>query len=181
MIVPALSEKIPSGCACPSGSCQNSHGMNCCNKHQDAPSSYQRCICPSQITSFSGVEFYDPGESYFGKSSSRPYAGQSASTMPVRSVNASSFSRSDQANPRDIGPPDPDVVEYLPASAKQVFSVLAADGPLTKKDLIGKTDMPPRTVKYALSRLKGENMLEERFCFRDARQVLYSLNGWNPR
>ncbi len=55
--------------------------------------------------------------------------------------------------------------------------MLASFGPLTQKDLIGKTDLPPRTVRYALSRLKGEDMKAERFCFRDARQSLYSLNG----
>lgn len=181
LVAPALSEKATKSCACPSGGCHGSHGMNCCDKPQDAPSSYQKCICLGQITSFSGLELYDPGESYFGKSSSRSYAGQSISTVPTCSVNASSFSRSDHANPHDIGPPDLDVLEYLPASAKQVFSALAAGGPLTKKDLIGKTDLPPRTVRYALSRLKGENMLEERFCFRDARQVLYSVNGLNQR
>ena len=83
--------------------------------------------------------------------------------------------------PNKVGPPDLDVVEYLPPSAKQVFLALASDGPLTQKDLIIKTDLPPRTVRYALSRLKGEDMLEERFCFRDARQSLYSLNGMEAR
>ena len=83
--------------------------------------------------------------------------------------------------PNNVGPPDPDVVEYLPPSAKQVFLVLASDGPLTQKDIISKTDLPPRTVRYALDRLKGEEMLEERFCFRDARQSLYSLNGMDAR
>jgi DNA-binding MarR family transcriptional regulator len=68
-----------------------------------------------------------------------------------------------------------DVVEFLPASAKQVFGVLASEGPLTQKDLISRTDLPPRTVRYALGKLKDENMLVERFCFQDARQSLYSL------
>ncbi|NMB84752.1 MAG: MarR family transcriptional regulator [Methanothrix sp.] len=79
-----------------------------------------------------------------------------------------------------MGPPDLYVVEYLPPSAKLVFNVLASDGPLTQKDLISMTDLPPRTVRYALDKLKGEDMLEERFCFRDARQILYSLNGISP-
>ena len=81
----------------------------------------------------------------------------------------------------NVGPPDLDVVEYLPPSAKQVFLALASEGPLTQKDLISKTDLPQRTVRYALDRLKGEDMLEERFCFRDARQILYSLNGLAPK
>jgi hypothetical protein len=83
--------------------------------------------------------------------------------------------------PNNVGPPDPDVVEYLPPSAKQVFQVLASDGPLTQKDIITRTDLPPRTVRYALGRLMYEEMLEELFCFSDARQSLYSLNGMEAR
>ena len=81
----------------------------------------------------------------------------------------------------NVEPPDLDVVEYLPPSAKRVFLTLASEGPLTQKDLISKTDLPPRTVRYALDRLKGEDMLVERFCFRDARQILYNLNGLAPK
>jgi DNA-binding MarR family transcriptional regulator len=74
-----------------------------------------------------------------------------------------------------------DVVEYLPPSARQVLLVLASCGPLTQKDIISKTDLPPRTVRYALDRLKGEEMLQERFCFSDARQSLYSLFGMDTK
>jgi DNA-binding Lrp family transcriptional regulator len=69
-----------------------------------------------------------------------------------------------------------DVIEYLPPSAKLVFNVLASDGPLTQKDLISKTDLPPRTVRYALGRLKEESVIRECFYFPDARQSLYGLN-----
>ena len=68
-------------------------------------------------------------------------------------------------------------MEYLQPSARHVVQVLASDGPLTQKDIICRTDLPPRTVRYALDRLRGEDMLEERFCFRDARQSLYNLTG----
>jgi hypothetical protein len=47
---------------------------------------------------------------------------------------------------------------------------------LTQKDIISKTYLPARTVRYALSRLKDENLLQERFYFQDARQSLYGLN-----
>lgn len=77
----------------------------------------------------------------------------------------------------DIGPPDPDVVQFLPLSARQVIDVLADGGPLTQKEIINRTSLPPRTVRYALDRLRDEEMLMERFCFRDARQSLYSLTG----
>ncbi len=47
---------------------------------------------------------------------------------------------------------------------------------LTQKDIVAKTYLPSRTVRYALDRLKDENILQERFYFQDARQSLYGLN-----
>ena len=69
--------------------------------------------------------------------------------------------------PRNIG--------HLPPSAKLVYRVLETDGQLTQKDLIEKTLLPSRTVRYALNRLKKENCLVERYYFIDARQSLYGL------
>lgn len=48
---------------------------------------------------------------------------------------------------------------------------------MTQKDIISKTYLPARTVRYALSRLKNEDLLSERFYFQDARQSLYGLNA----
>ena len=67
-------------------------------------------------------------------------------------------------------------IERLPPSAKLVLKVLESGSLLTQKDIISKTFLPARTVRYALSRLKEENLLEERFYFHDARQSLYGLN-----
>ncbi|HSD56599.1 MAG TPA: hypothetical protein VLB04_00350 [Methanotrichaceae archaeon] len=47
---------------------------------------------------------------------------------------------------------------------------------LTQKDIVTKTYLPVRTVRYALNRLKDANILQERFYFQDARQSLYGLN-----
>ncbi|HWQ18570.1 MAG TPA: hypothetical protein VN455_02255 [Methanotrichaceae archaeon] len=41
---------------------------------------------------------------------------------------------------------------------------------------MAKTYLPARTVRYALNRLRDENMLQERFYFQDARQSLYGLD-----
>ena len=54
--------------------------------------------------------------------------------------------------------------------------VLESGDLMTQKDIVAKTYLPARTVRYALSRLKEENMLQERFYFQDARQSLYGLN-----
>jgi len=64
----------------------------------------------------------------------------------------------------------------LPPSAKLVFKVLESDGLLTQKDIIAKTYLSARTVRYALNRLKEPHILQERFYFQDARQSLYGLN-----
>ena len=128
----------------------------------------------------SGTDYIDPSLSYFSKSDSRSLA-RPGSISQISSSNSGAFSPAVSNATNSIGPPDPDVVEYLPPSAKQVLSVLASDGPLTQKDIIGKTDLPPRTVRYALGRLRGEEMLQERFCFSDARQSLYSLNGMSMK
>jgi DNA-binding IclR family transcriptional regulator len=47
---------------------------------------------------------------------------------------------------------------------------------LTQKDIVAKTYLPPRTVRYALNRLKEQHILQERFYFQDARQGHYGLN-----
>jgi hypothetical protein len=68
-------------------------------------------------------------------------------------------------------------LDRLPPSAKLVFKVLEPGRLLTQKDIIAKTYLPARTVRYALTRLKKENLLLERFYFQDARQSLYGLNA----
>jgi DNA-binding MarR family transcriptional regulator len=68
----------------------------------------------------------------------------------------------------------------LPPSAKLVIKVLESGNLLTQKEIINKTYLPARTVRYALSRLCDENLLSKRFCFQDARQSLYGLNTSSP-
>jgi DNA-binding transcriptional ArsR family regulator len=181
LMAPALAEQTTKNCACASGDCHGSHMSNCCGKCSDTSSLNQGCSCSGQIALLSSIGLYDPAYSVFGKGSSRQYSRQSSSAgltcSEVPDIGSISSPVSSPVNPNDIGPPDPDVVDCLPSSAKQVFNALASDGPLTQKELIRKTDLPPRTVRYALSRLKGEDMLAERFCFRDARQSLYTLIG----
>ena len=179
IIAPAFSQPSLKGCACMPGDCNGKPAENSCSKSSDNRVSLS-CTCPGQIASYSGMEYYDPGYSYISKSGSRSPARPGLNGL-TSSHNAGAFFSASLVAQNSIGPPDLDVVEYLPPSAKQVFLVLASDGPLTQKDIITKTNLPQRTVRYALSRLKGEEMLEERFCFSDARQSLYSLNGMDAR
>jgi hypothetical protein len=181
LMAPALSEHTSKICTCTSGCCHIPNGMNCCGKCPSDFSLSHVCTCPSQISPSSSTELYDPGYSYIGRGSSRPYFKQGPWTDFSVSGNGNTYSGPSPENFADTGPPDLDVIEFLPPSAKQVYSALMSNGPLTQKDLISKTNLPPRTVRYAISRLKGEDMLEERFCFQDARQSLYNLYGAAPK
>ncbi len=181
IIVPACAQPSLKGCTCMPGDCPGKPVDNCCSQSFDSRISMS-CICPDQVASYSGIDYYDPGYSHFSKTGSRSPARQGFAG-PAGSSNAGALIRvlPDAIASNNVGPPDPNVVEYLPPSARQVFQVLASEGPLTQKDIISKTDLPPRTVRYALGRLRGEDMLEERFCFSDARQSLYRLNGMDMR
>jgi DNA-binding MarR family transcriptional regulator len=66
-------------------------------------------------------------------------------------------------------------VRELPPSAKLVAKVLEYNDTLTQSELAEETLLPPRTVRYALSRLEDADVVESRFSFSDARKRLYSL------
>lgn len=44
---------------------------------------------------------------------------------------------------------------------------------MTHKDLVKKTQLVPRTVRYALKKLKEQHLIIEKFNFKDARQIIY--------
>lgn len=67
-------------------------------------------------------------------------------------------------------------LEELPPSAKLVHKTLEHEGKCTQKELITKTMLSARTVRYALTRLEEVGLIEEHIYFQDARQRLYSLN-----
>lgn len=63
----------------------------------------------------------------------------------------------------------------LPPSAERVLESLVAHGPLTHKDLVAATRLPPRTLRFALARLRTSGRVDWRWSLRDARQRLYFL------
>ena len=67
-------------------------------------------------------------------------------------------------------------VADLPPSAKLVAKVLEYNDTLTQSELADETLLPPRTVRYALSRLDEEDVVHSRFSFADARKRLYTLD-----
>jgi predicted transcriptional regulator len=72
---------------------------------------------------------------------------------------------------------DTETVEDLPPSAKLVFKVLEYNGSLTQKQIVNESMLSARTVRYALERLQGIEIVEEDIYFADARQNLYTLDG----
>ncbi len=66
-------------------------------------------------------------------------------------------------------------VRDLPPSAKLVAKVLDYNDTLTQSEIAEETLLPARTVRYALSRLEEEDVVDSRFSFADARKRLYSL------
>ena len=56
-----------------------------------------------------------------------------------------------------------------------MLGLLATRGPLTHKDIVQTAPIPPRTVRFALARLRREGRIVERLSLRDSRQSYYSL------
>jgi DNA-binding MarR family transcriptional regulator len=65
----------------------------------------------------------------------------------------------------------------LPPSSKTVLEILDTDGAMTHKDLVQKTHLAPRTVRYALKKLQERKLIIEKFNFRDARQIIYQYRN----
>ncbi|WP_435128124.1 MarR family transcriptional regulator [Halobaculum sp. D14] len=81
----------------------------------------------------------------------------------------------DSAGSGDVSADGWDAVQELPPSAKLVAKVLEYEDTLTQSQLAEETLLPPRTVRYALSRLEEVGAVDSRFSFSDARKRLYTL------
>jgi transcription initiation factor IIE alpha subunit len=71
-------------------------------------------------------------------------------------------------------------IKQLSPSVKLVFKILEYKGLMTQKDLVAESYLPPRTVRYALTMLKKEGILEEHLYYKDARQCLYGVRLPQP-
>jgi DNA-binding MarR family transcriptional regulator len=61
----------------------------------------------------------------------------------------------------------------LPQSQKNVLNILSTEGAMTHKDIVRKSASSPRTVRYALKKLKEKKLLIEKMNMRDMRQIIY--------
>ena len=65
----------------------------------------------------------------------------------------------------------------LPPSSLTVLGLLSEYGTMTCKELVRRSKLAPRTVRYALKKLKERHLIIEKFNFRDARQIIYQKNS----
>jgi DNA-binding MarR family transcriptional regulator len=63
-----------------------------------------------------------------------------------------------------------------PPSASKIVSVIEDKGPLTSKEIVQKTKLAPRTVRYALKRLVAEGVVARVPNLSDLRQTLFILH-----
>jgi predicted transcriptional regulator len=61
----------------------------------------------------------------------------------------------------------------LPPSSKAVLRLLDEVGGMTHKEIVRESNLAPRTVRYALKKLKENHLIIEKFNFKDARQIIY--------
>ncbi len=54
-----------------------------------------------------------------------------------------------------------------------VLEVLGTEGAMTHKDIVRKTQCSPRTIRYALKKLKEKKLLIEKMNMQDMRQIIY--------
>ena len=66
-------------------------------------------------------------------------------------------------------------IKNLPPSAKLIYKILSYEGDLTQKEIISATNLPERTVRYALELLLGKGLISHRPYLNDARQTVYGV------
>jgi len=69
----------------------------------------------------------------------------------------------------------------LPPSSVIVLALLRKGEALTHKEIATLTGLPPRTVRYALQKLRESCMIREEWNFKDARQIRYRNNDNNDK
>ncbi len=65
----------------------------------------------------------------------------------------------------------------IPKSARIVLHSLATTGPMSPKEISRKSELPLRTVSFALRRLTAQKLLRRIPNLQDMRQPLYSLES----
>jgi predicted transcriptional regulator len=64
-------------------------------------------------------------------------------------------------------------IRSLPRSSKVILTILDKEGAMTHKDIVNKSRLAPRTVRYALKRLREHDLLIEKLNVQDMRRIIY--------
>jgi DNA-binding Lrp family transcriptional regulator len=67
------------------------------------------------------------------------------------------------------------IMNPLPPSSKTVLRILSKEGAMTHKEIVKKSHCSPRTVRYALRKLKEKKLLIEKMNMQDMRQIIYQF------
>lgn len=73
-----------------------------------------------------------------------------------------------------------EVLDELPPSARTVYDTLQRTGPITHKGLLQEMEMPGRTIRYAIKRLKEVGIIGERCNLMDCRQCFFYVQNVCP-
>ena len=68
------------------------------------------------------------------------------------------------------------VFQRLPESAQRVFDVIRDGGPLTSAELRERTGMAPRTIRFAVKRLRDDGLVDTRCSLRDCRTCYFFVH-----
>lgn len=71
---------------------------------------------------------------------------------------------------------DPRLFGRLPESARRIFDVIREAGPVTHAELRDRTEMPARTIRYAVKRLRDEGIIDTRCSLRDCRTCYFFVH-----
>lgn len=71
---------------------------------------------------------------------------------------------------------EPGRLDRLPESAQRVFGAVRDDGPLTHAGLRERTGLPPRTIRFAVKRLREEGLVDARSSLKDCRTCYFFVS-----
>ena len=71
---------------------------------------------------------------------------------------------------------EPGQLDSLPESAQRVFGAVRDEGPLTHAGLRDRTGLPPRTIRFAVKRLRDEGLVDARSSLKDCRTCYFFVS-----
>jgi len=93
----------------------------------------------------------------------------------IKLRDSTNFSIDKRLVRRMIPSAEADILKDMPPSAKLIYKVLEYEGPLTYRELLIKSGLPARTLRYALNKLLSRGIIIKSHLDRDVRKMIYML------